>query len=75
MTKSFSTYQMQILDCISQIKDEEELKEIRDLIAEYFSNKALTAMDLLCEKGALDTTTVENWSNEHLRNQNSNIQS
>lgn len=75
MTQAISTYQMQILDCISQIKDEEELKEILDLIAEYFSNKALTAMDLLCEKGALDTTTVENWSNEHLRNQNSNIQS
>lgn len=58
---------MQILDCISQVKDEEELKEIRNLLADYFSKKALDAMDLLCEKGALDTTTIEDWSREHLR--------
>lgn len=51
MTQAISTYQMQILDCISQVKDEEELKEIRNLLADYFSKKALDAMDLLCEKG------------------------
>ncbi|MCQ2230860.1 MAG: hypothetical protein MJZ30_03275 [Paludibacteraceae bacterium] len=67
MTQAISTYQMQILDCISQVKDEEELKEIRNLLADYFSKKALDAMDLLCEKGALDTTTIEDWSREHLR--------
>lgn len=67
MTQAISTYQMQILDCISQVKDEEELKEIRNLLADYFSKKALDAMDLLCEKGALDTTTIEDWSKEHLR--------
>lgn len=47
MTQAISTYQMQILDCISQVKDEEELKEIRNLLADYFSKKALDAMDLL----------------------------
>lgn len=67
MAQVFSTYQMQILDSISQVSSESELSDIRDLIAEYFSNKALDAMDKLCAEGALSTNTIQAWSNEHLR--------
>lgn len=58
---------MQILDSISQVKSEEEMIEIRNLLAEYFSNKALAAMDELCASGKLSTQTVESWSKEHMR--------
>lgn len=67
MAQVFSTYQMQILDCISQVKDEKEMCDIRDLIAEYFSNKALDAMDALCQVGTLSKETIQSWSTEHLR--------
>ena len=67
MTQVFSTYQMQILDSISAVKSDKELCDIRDLIAQYFSNKALDAMDALCESGALSTQTVESWATEHQR--------
>ena len=60
-------YQMQILDSIANVHDESELKEIRNLISEYFSNKALDAMDRLCNEGKLSTATVESWHSEHLR--------
>lgn len=63
----FSGYQMQILDSISGIKDENDLIEIRNLIAEYFSNKALDAMDKLCDEGKLSNQIVESWHNEHMR--------
>lgn len=67
MAQVFSTYQMQILDSISQVKSEKEMCDIRDLIAEYFSNKALDAMDALCQAGSLSTEAIQSWSTEHLR--------
>ena len=67
MVQVFTPYQMQILDSISQVKSEREMSEIRNLIADYFSNKALNAMDELCSDGTLSTATVQSWSKEHLR--------
>lgn len=67
VTNVFSYYQMQILDSISRVKDDQELKDIRNLIAEYFSNKALDAIDGLCDKGELSAQIIESWSKEHLR--------
>lgn len=63
----FSVYQMQILDSIASVKTDEEMRDIRDLIAEYFSNKALDAIDKLCDDGVLSTEIIESWHNEHLR--------
>ena len=54
----FSGYQMQILDSIAGVKDENDLIEIRNLIAEYFSNKALDAMDKLCNEGKLSDEVI-----------------
>lgn len=63
----FTGYQMQILESIANVKDEHDMLEIRDLIAEYFSNKALDAMDKLCEEGSLSVQTIESWQEEHMR--------
>lgn len=67
MEAIFTNYQMQILDCISKVESEKEMRDIRDLIAGYFSNKALDAMDKLCEEGSLSTATIESWHKEHNR--------
>ena len=63
----FSKYQMQILDSIANVKSEQELCDIKNLIAESFSNKALDAMDKLCEDGALSNETIQSWQSEHMR--------
>ncbi|MCQ2336858.1 MAG: hypothetical protein MJ010_06745 [Paludibacteraceae bacterium] len=62
-----SACQMQILDSIANVNSDQELIEIRNLIAEYFSNKALNAVDELCDAGKLSTQKIESWSKEHLR--------
>lgn len=67
MVQVFSPYQMQILDSIANVRSEKELCDIRDLIAEYFSNKALDEMDRLCQQGKLSTSTIQSWSKEHYR--------
>ncbi|MBQ0061505.1 MAG: hypothetical protein KBT15_07020 [Bacteroidales bacterium] len=43
------------------------MRDIRDLIAEYFSNKALDEMDRLCNEGLLSTADVQSWAGEHDR--------
>lgn len=63
----FTGYQMQILESIANVKDEHDMLEIRNLIAEYFSNKALDAMDKLCNEGKLSDQTIESWQTEHMR--------
>lgn len=63
----FTGYQMQILESIANVKDENDMLEIRNLIAEYFSNKALDAMDKLCDEGRLSNHTIESWHSEHMR--------
>ena len=63
----FTGYQMQILESIANVKDERDMIEIRNLIAEYFSNKALDAMDKLCDEGKLFVQTIESWQTEHMR--------
>lgn len=45
----------------------QELCDIKNLIAESFSNKALNAMDRLCEDGTLSTETIQAWQSEHMR--------
>ena len=67
MAQVFTPYQMQILDSISAVRSEQELCDIRNLIADYFSNKALDEMDRLCSKGDLSTQVIQSWSKEHLR--------
>ena len=67
MTQVFSTYQMQILDSIANVHSDNEMRDIRDLIAEYFSNKALDEMDWLCQSNKLSTQTIQSWSKKHLR--------
>ena len=67
MVQVFTPYQMQILDSIAMVKSDAEMLEIRDLIADYFSNKALDEMDALCNQGRLSTASIQSWSKEHLR--------
>lgn len=67
MSPVFTSYQMQILDCISRVSSDDEMRDIRDIISEYFSNKALDAMDRLCSEGVLSTSTIESWSKDHMR--------
>ena len=47
----FSKYQMQILDSIANVKNEQELCDIKNLIAEYF----------------LSTETIQSWQSGHMR--------
>lgn len=67
MTTALSQYQLESLDLLGQIKDPNDMKAIRDLISDYFSQKAEDAIDALWDEGKITDETVENWKHEHMR--------
>ncbi|TDE18417.1 hypothetical protein [Dyadobacter psychrotolerans] len=62
-----SNLQMELLKLYSYNVSENELKEIQKLLANYFSKKIDTEMDLLWEDNNWSDETIESWKSEHLR--------
>lgn len=67
MTAALSQFQLESLDLLGLIKDPKDMKAIRDLISDYFAQKAEDAIDALWDEGKITDETVENWKHEHMR--------
>lgn len=63
----FTPSQLQILDLMSQVKSEETLDEIKEMLSQYFARKAEEAIDKLWEEGKINEEVIEEWKNEHMR--------
>lgn len=59
--------QMQMLEMISHVKTEEELADIRQLIADYFSQKLERQMDQLWDEGVVNDGVIDQWKHTHMR--------
>ncbi|WP_461113284.1 hypothetical protein [Spirosoma jeollabukense] len=62
-----SNLQMELLKLYPYTVSEEELKEIRLLLADYFAQRIDSEMDQLWQEKGWNEQTIENWKNEHLR--------
>ena len=54
-------------ECYQCINSELELKEFRDMLAQYFAKKAQKAIDALWDEGVISSDTIEEWGEEHMR--------
>ncbi|MBP3518691.1 MAG: hypothetical protein J6K31_09925 [Parabacteroides sp.] len=63
----FNAAQLQILDLMSYVENEETLDEIKDMLSNYFAQKAEKEIDKLWESGKINNTIIEGWKNEHMR--------
>lgn len=63
----FSTYQQQVLNLMSYVDSDEQMKEINDLLSDYFARKAVEAADRLWDSGQIDESTIRQWKGEHMR--------
>lgn len=59
--------QMELMNAINSINSELELKEFRDMLAQYFAQKAQKAIDALWDEGVISSDTIEEWGKEHMR--------
>ena len=59
--------QLELLKIFSYQLPETQLKDIKNLLSDYFANKASDEMDRLWDENLWTNKTMEDWSNEHLR--------
>lgn len=59
--------QLELLKLFSYQISEQDLLNVKDLLAQYFANKATQEMDDFWETQHLDETTMDQWLAEHHR--------
>ena len=67
LQKKLTNLQLELLKVFSHELPEEQLLEIRQLLAKYFAQKVDEEMDSLCEVKGWTEETMREWANEHLR--------
>lgn len=66
-TPGLSKFQMQILEMTSHVKSEQEMRDIRLMLAQYFAKRAEDEIDKLWDDGILNVGVMESWKKEHMR--------
>lgn len=63
----FNAAQLYILELMSRVQNENELNEIKDVLAKHFADKALDAIDKLWDEGKINEDVIQSWKHEHMR--------
>lgn len=62
-----SNLQLELLKLYSYNVSDEEVRDIKKMLADFFSKKIDEEMNQLWEDKAWDVQAIEGWKNEHLR--------
>ena len=65
--KGLTSLQLELLKIYSIPLKEEQLLEIKDLLAKYFADKAVSEMDKLWVERGWTEETMHQWAEEHMR--------
>ncbi len=66
-TKSLSNLQLELLKLYANNLPDQQLLEVKQLLAQYFAQKATEAMDVVWGQKGLTEQNMINWTNEHNR--------
>ena len=66
-SKPFTPFQIEMLEMVSRVSSEVEMRDIRTLLGQYFAKRAEDAIDHLWDEGTLNEGVMEQWKNEHMR--------
>lgn len=64
---NLSPYQLKVINLMKQVKSDQEMNEISDLLSNYFAQKAIAEADKMWDEGLVSETTIEEWKHEHMR--------
>lgn len=65
--QKLTNLQLELLKIFSYQLNQQQLTDIKNLLANYFSEQATQEMDKLWEENNWDNDTMTTWANEHLR--------
>ena len=63
----FTPFQIEMLELISRVTSEAEMRDIRRMLGQYFVKQAEDAIDRLWDEGILNDGVMEEWKKEHMR--------
>ncbi|MFZ1788240.1 MAG: hypothetical protein WAT92_08020 [Saprospiraceae bacterium] len=66
-TRKLTNLQIELLEVFKYELPEDQLKEIRTMLVEYFSEKVTNDLDNLFEKEGWGAEKIEEWAQEHMR--------
>ena len=65
--QKLSNLQLELLKVFSYQLNQQQLTDIKNLLANYFAEQATKEMDKLWEENQWDENTMDTWLNEHLK--------
>jgi len=65
--KRLTNLQIELLELFKYELSEEQIKEIRSLLANYFAERVTNDIDQLFEENKWGQEKIEEWSKEHMR--------
>lgn len=66
-SNKLSNIQLELLKTFGRDIPDEQLLEIKQLLAEYFAQKATEAMDAVWKDKNFDENTIQEWKSTHMR--------
>jgi hypothetical protein len=66
-SQKLTNLQLELVKLFSYKVAENEVLEIKQLLSNYFADKATEEMDRLWDENNWSEETMKDWSNEHLR--------
>jgi len=67
ITRKLTNVQIELLKLFQYNLPDEQLLELKNVLAKYFAMSATNEMDRLWEEKGWDNRTMDDWANEHLR--------
>lgn len=67
VTTKLTNLQLELIQTFSYTLPDEQMVEIRQLLAKYFLDKADAEMDRLWQENAWDENTIDEWAKGHDR--------
>ena len=65
--QKLTNLQLELLKVFSYQLNQQQLTDIKNLLANYFAEQATQEMDKLWEENNWDSNTMTEWASEHLR--------
>ena len=66
-TKGLTNLQLELVKLFSFEVSEDQMKELKQILVDYFAAQITEDMDRLFEENNWDESKIEEWSTEHMR--------